>query len=88
MSDDTNNKKTEPTRITVVSRDFTAAALEFHRGRLAAKGYKIESKITEQQFHLIEMGTDEKGDPLLNEVELFDGDMLHAVTFIKKDVSE
>ena len=28
---------TEPERITILAREFTAAALEFHRGKMAEK---------------------------------------------------
>lgn len=30
-------------RITILAREFTAAALEFHRGRMAEKGYRMEA---------------------------------------------
>ncbi len=64
-------------RITILAREFTAAALEFHRGRMAEKGYRMEGSITPRYFKMIEGG----GDPK----DLFDGEPLFAVTFVKKD---
>ena len=66
----------KPERITILCRSFTAAALEYHRGRMAEKGYRMEGGILERQFQLIE------GEA--RPVELFDGDMLYAVNFILK----
>lgn len=67
----------DPERITILAREFTAAALEFHRGRMAEKGYRMEGSITPRNFKMIE-GMDPPKD-------LFEGDSLFAVTFIKKD---
>lgn len=67
----------DPERITILAREFTAAALEFHRGRMAEKGYRMEGSITPRAFKMIE-GTEQPKD-------LFDGDPLFAVTFVKKD---
>lgn len=67
----------DPERITILAREFTAAALEFHRGKMAEKGYRMEGSITPRAFKLIEgMNTP---------TDLFDGEPLFAVTFIKKD---
>jgi hypothetical protein len=70
MSDD-------PERITILAREFTAAALEFHRGKMAEKGYRMEGSITPRSFKMIE-GLNEPAD-------LFDGEPLFAVTFVKRD---
>ena len=67
----------DPERITILAREFTAAALEFHRGRMAEKGYRMEGSITPRNFKMIE-GVEPPTD-------LFDGDPLFAVTFIRKD---
>lgn len=67
----------EPERITILAREFTAAALEFHRGRMAEKGYRMEGSITPRVMKMIE-GMDQPKD-------LFDGEPLFAVTFVKKD---
>ncbi|MBI1393508.1 MAG: AMP nucleosidase [Alphaproteobacteria bacterium] len=69
----------EPERITILAREFTAAALEFHRGRMAEKGYRMEGSITPRVFKMIE-GVEPPKD-------LFDGDPLFAVTFVKRDSS-
>ncbi|MEM6649458.1 MAG: AMP nucleosidase [Pseudomonadota bacterium] len=66
-----------PTRITILAREFTAAALEFHRGRMAEKGYVMEGSITSRHFQMIE-GVEGPKD-------LFDGEPLFAVTFRQKD---
>jgi hypothetical protein len=67
----------DPERITILAREFTAAALEFHRGKMAEKGYRMEGSITPRSFKMIE-GTAPPAD-------LFDGDPLFAVTFVKRD---
>jgi hypothetical protein len=67
----------QPDRITILAREFSAAALEFHRGKMAQKGYVMEGSITPRSFQMIE-GHDSPKD-------LFDGDTLFAVTFRLKD---
>ncbi|MEM6413042.1 MAG: AMP nucleosidase [Pseudomonadota bacterium] len=67
----------EPERITILAREFTAAALEFHRGRMAEKGYRMEGSITPRVFKMIE-GVESPKD-------IFDGDPLFAVTFVKRE---
>ena len=67
----------ESERITILAHEFTAAALEFHRGRMAEKGYRMEGSITPRVFKMIE-GMDPPKD-------VFDGKPLFAVTFVKKD---
>lgn len=66
-----------PERITILAREFSAAALEFHRGKMAEKGYVMEGSITSRTFQMIE-GQDAPKD-------LFDAEPLFAVTFRKKD---
>ncbi len=67
----------DPERITILAREFTAAALEFHRGKMAEKGYRMEGSITPRTFKMIEGMAPPK--------DLFDGEPLFAVTFIKRD---
>ena len=66
-----------PDRITILAREFTAAALEFHRGKMAEKGYVMEGSITSRHFQMIE-GHEAPKDP-------FEGEPLFAVTFKKRD---
>ncbi len=66
-----------PERITILAREFTAAALEFHRGKMAEKGYRMEGSITSRNFKIIE-GVGEPED-------MFDGEPLFAVTFVKRE---
>jgi hypothetical protein len=70
----------DPERITILAREFTVAALEFHRGRMAEKGYRMEGSITPRAFKMIE-GMDAPKD-------LFDGEALFAVTFVKRDAAD
>ncbi|MEZ5920369.1 MAG: hypothetical protein R3C60_03355 [Parvularculaceae bacterium] len=67
----------DPERITILAREFTAAALEFHRGKMAEKGYRMEGSITPRTFKMI--------DGVKPPSDLFDGDPLFAVTFVKRD---
>ncbi|MCA8889968.1 MAG: hypothetical protein R3C40_04740 [Parvularculaceae bacterium] len=67
----------DPERITILAREFTAAALEFHRGKMAEKGYRMEGSITPRTFKMI--------DGAKPPADLFDGDPLFAVTFVKRD---
>ena len=66
-----------PDRITILAREFTAAALEFHRGKMAEKGYVMEGSITSRHFQMIEGHEAPK--------DLFEGEPLFAVTFKKRD---
>lgn len=67
----------EPARITVLAREFTPAALEYHRRKMGARGYELEGRITKRTFFMIEGADAPK--------ELFDGEALYAVTFIRKE---
>jgi hypothetical protein len=71
----------DPERITILAREFTAAALEFHRGRMAEKGYRMEGSITPRYFKMIEGGAQ-------NPKDLFDGEPLFAVTFVKRGAGD
>jgi len=68
---------TDPQRITILAREFTAAALEFHRGKMAERGYRMEGTITPRNFQIIEGHEPPK--------DMFDGEPLFAVTFVRKD---
>ena len=61
-------------RITIISESFEAAALEFHRSKLASKGYRMDGKISSQKFEYVD-GPERK--------DLFDGKPMYAVSFIK-----
>lgn len=66
-----------PHRITILARNFSAAAMEFHRSKMAEKGYRMEGRIEPAVFQMIE-------DVAAPE-PLFDGEPLFAVTFVKRD---
>ena len=76
MADDTNTDL--PERITVLARDFTPAAMEFHRRNMSEKGYRMEGQIVQRKFQMIE-GMEAPKD-------LFDGELFYAVTFVRKNV--
>ncbi len=69
-------KQTDPERITVVAREFTPAALEFHRRKMGERGYTVEGPITQRKFLMLETVETPK--------ELFDGETVYAVTFVRK----
>ena len=63
-------------RVTILADSFDEAAYEFHRRKMAQKGYSLEHRIKGHQYY---MSVD-------NElVELFDGQVKYAVTFIKNE---
>ena len=67
----------EPHRITFLAKTFSAAALEFHRGRMAERGYRMEGRIEPTALQMIdEDGKTEK---------VFDGEPLFTVTFVKRE---
>lgn len=75
-----DDNKNLPERITVLAREFTPAAMEFHRRNMSARGYRMEGKITPRRYMMIEG----EGEP----AELFDGADLYAVTFVRKESEE
>jgi hypothetical protein len=73
MADDAK----QPERITVLAKEFTPAAMEFHRRNMSARGYRMEGQITSRRYMMI----DGPGEP----ADLFDGQEYYAVTFVRKD---
>lgn len=67
----------EPHRITFLAKTFTAAALEFHRGRMSDRGYRMEGRIEPTVFQTI----DEDGAT----TPTFGGEPLFTVTFVKRE---
>lgn len=67
----------EPHRITFIAKTFSAAALEFHRGRMADKGYRMEGRITPTVFSSI----DDDG----HATPEFGGEPVFTVTFVKRE---
>ena len=61
-------------RITIIAESFEAAALEFHRGKLASKGYRMDGKISAQKFEYMD-GPERK--------DLFGGKPMYSVSFVK-----
>ncbi|MCF8470576.1 MAG: AMP nucleosidase [Parvibaculum sp.] len=79
MADETKTDD-QPERITVLARDFTPAAMEFHRRNMSEKGYRMEGQIVRRKFQMIEgMGAPS---------DLFDGELFYAVTFIRKNIEK
>jgi len=78
MADET--KSSEPERITVLAKDFTPAAMEFHRRNMSEKGYRMEGQIVQRKFQMIEgMGAPK---------DLFEGELFYAVTFVRKGLDK
>ena len=46
MSDENEERE----RITVLAKDFTPAAMEFHRRHMAEKGYRMEGSIVQSNI--------------------------------------
>ena len=70
----TQDRNTE--RITLLAKDFTPAAMEFHKKNMSSRGYRMEGTIVPRRFQIIE-GVDDAKD-------LFDGEEYYAVTFVKE----
>ncbi len=64
--------------VTIVSKDFTSASLEFHRRRMRENGYIVDGPIVRHQFFLLEGPG--------SSMSLFDGEDYFAVTFRRRDV--
>ena len=64
-----------PERISVLSREFTPAAMEFHRRNMAAQGYRLEGAITPRRLML----TDGLGEPQ----DLLEGEIHYVATFVR-----
>ena len=65
-------------RITVLAKEFTPAAMEFHRRAMSDKGYALDGQIMPQKFMML----DGPGEPS----ELFDGEAYYAARFVRRDV--
>ena len=63
-------------RITIIAETFEAAALEFHRRKLASQGFRMAGPISTQRFELMRGAEREL---------LFEGQPMFAVTFSKED---
>lgn len=72
--DDLNDQELTQERITILADSFDSAAMEFHKRRMASKGYRLENRIAGHNFYM----ADGKGAK-----SLFDGDVKYAVTFIR-----
>ena len=74
MSNDNND------RITVLAKEFTPAAMGYHRRAMGEQGYALAGPILQQKFMLLEG----PGEP----EELFGGELYYAATFVHRDVEE
>lgn len=63
-------------RITVLAKEFTPAAMEYHRREMGKRGYNLAGPIVQHQFMLLEG----PGEP----APLLDGEVYYAATFEKK----
>ncbi len=69
----------KPHRITILAKTFSAAAMEFHRAKMAERGYRMEGRIESAVFQMLE---DERSPS-----DLFDGEPMFAVTFVEREES-
>ena len=67
----------EPHRITFLAKTFSAAALEFHRGRMAERGYRMEGRIEPSTFYKISADGQTSAE--------FGAEPLFMVTFVKRE---
>ena len=70
------NDKPPADYVTILSKEFTPAALEFHRRQMGDKGYIVDGPIVAHQFFVLEG----LGEP----TPLLDGKEYFAVTFKQK----
>jgi hypothetical protein len=66
-----------PERVTILAKSFTEAAMEFHRSKMAERGYRMEGRIEPHIFQIV--------DGLEPAKDLFDGEAYYAVTFVRKE---
>tara|TARA_Y100001934_G_scaffold264244_1_gene340848 strand:+ start:804 stop:1061 length:258 start_codon:yes stop_codon:yes gene_type:complete len=66
----------EEDRITVLAKEFTPAAMEFHRRAMGERGYTMAGPVLPQKFLMLE----DLGEPK----ELFDGELYYAATFVRR----
>ena len=71
-----NDSDKNANRITVLAKEFTPTAMEFHKNKMGEKGYRMEGRIVPGKFQVI--------DGPGNAKDLFDGEEYYAVTFVKK----
>jgi hypothetical protein len=67
---------TEYERVTVIAKEFSPAAMEFHRREMGKKGYAMEGPIVRHTFLFL----DGPGEPR----PLLEGEPHFAVTFIRE----
>lgn len=63
-------------RVTIIASSYYQAALEFHRRRMAEKGYRLVYRIVEQQLFVTD------GAAL---TPLFDGKPMYLANFIRQE---
>lgn len=67
----------KPYRIMVVARNFSAAAMEYHRSKMAERGYRLENRIEPAVFQMIE--------DIERPQDLFNGEPMFVVSFVRTD---
>jgi len=72
----TDNDGRMPERVTVYAREFTPAAMEYHRRDMGRRGYLLAGPIVQQNVFLL----DGPGRP----DPLFDGEPFYSATFVRK----
>ena len=65
-----------PERVTVLAKEFTPAAMEYHRRAMGEKGFSLAGPIVQSSFHII----DGPGEP----TALLDGEVYYAAVFTRQ----
>ncbi len=65
-----------PERVTVLAKDFTPAAMEYHRRAMGEKGYSLAGPIVQSSFSMIAG----PGEP----EPLFEGEVYYAAVFTRQ----
>lgn len=72
--------KSNDNRVTVLAKEFTPAAMEYHRRAMGKQGYNLAGPIVPHKFLILE----DLGEPK----ELFDGELYYAATFVQREEDE
>ena len=70
------SEEQEADRITVLAKEFTPAAMEYHRREMGKRGYNLAGPIVQHSFMLLEG----PGQP----TPLLDGELYYSATFERK----
>ena len=70
------DKEDQVERLSVLAKEFTSAAMEYHRREMGKEGYSLEGPIVRHRYSVI----DGPGQP----TDLFDGEEYYTATFVRR----